>query len=207
VACGIAARADGPHHVKQVARIDVLVDHDNEAPEIGPRLTARREQAGLPSVARISLLDGVDVERAAAAELVHPYAGDPGETRALDLVPDHAGFHHAFAEGEIGRRAHRRGDAKDGIVAVIDALHFDQRLLARTRGVISRELAERSLPRLDVFDHLPFEHDLRMGRDRQAVKLTERDLVRLAAVATGIIVFAEAESKLVATGKAQQRIV
>src|SRR5262249_54177395 len=141
------------------------------------------------------------------AEFMHPHARDPGEARALDLVPDHAGFHHAFAEGEIRRWAHGRGDAEDWIVAVIDALHFDQRLLARTRGVISGELAERPLPRLDVLDHLPFEHDLRMGRHRQAIKLTEHDLIRVAAMATGIVVFAQAKFKLVAASKEQQRIV
>src|SRR5262249_59751840 len=115
-------------------------------------------------MAGIGLPDGDDVEHARAAKFVHPYAGDPGQPCALDLVPDHARLHHAFAEGKIRRRTHRRGDAEDRIVAVIDALDFDQRLLARARGVIPSELAEWSFPRLDVLDHLSFEHDLGMSR-------------------------------------------
>ena len=125
VAGGIAARADRPHHVEQVGRIDVVVDHDDEAPEIGRRLAAGGEQAGLAGMAGIGLLDGDDVEHARAAEFVHPHAGDAGQSGALDLVPDHAGLHHAFAEGEVRRRAHRRGDAEDRVVAVIDALDLD----------------------------------------------------------------------------------
>src|SRR5262245_17834033 len=35
VICGVAARAYRPHDVEQVARIDVFVDHDDEAAEIG----------------------------------------------------------------------------------------------------------------------------------------------------------------------------
>src|SRR5262245_8829733 len=197
----IAARAHRPHHVEQVGRIDILVDHDDEAPEIGGRLAAGRQQPRLARMAGIGLLDGDDVEHARAAEFVHPHAGDPGQARALDLVPDHAGLHHAFAEGEIGRRAHRRGDAEDRIVAIIDALDLHQRLLARARGVITRELAERSFLRLHVLDHLAFEHDLGMRRHRQTVKLAQHDLVRLTAVAAGIVVFAKAELELVAAGE------
>src|SRR5712692_5238477 len=32
---GIAARAHRPHHVEQVGRVDVVIDHDHEAAEIG----------------------------------------------------------------------------------------------------------------------------------------------------------------------------
>ena len=70
--------------------------------------------------------------------------GDAGEAGALDLVPDHAGLHHAFGEREVGRRLHRRGDRQDRIVAVIDALDVHQRLRARRRGVVAGELAERA---------------------------------------------------------------
>ena len=55
--------------------------------------------------------------------------------------------------------------------------------------------------RFDGLDHLPFEHDLRMRRHRQAVKLAQHDLVRLTAVAAGIVVFAETEFELVAAGE------
>ena len=46
-----------------------------------------------------------------------------------------------------------------------------------------------------------------MGGHRQAIKLTEHDLVRLATVPAGIVVFAEAKFEFVATSKEQQRIV
>src|SRR5262245_4899247 len=122
----------------------------------------------------------------------------PARSTSSQIMP---AFHHAFAEREIRRRAHRRGDAEDRIVAVIDALNLHQRLLARARSVITRELAEGSFLRLDGLDHLAFEHDLGMGRHRQAVKLAQHDLVRLAAVAAGIVVFAETEFELVAAGE------
>src|SRR5215475_9190696 len=64
---GVAARARRPHHVEQVGRVDVVVDHDDEAPEIGCRLAAGREQAGWARMAGIGLLDGDDVEHARAA--------------------------------------------------------------------------------------------------------------------------------------------
>src|SRR5260221_9962719 len=130
----------------------------SEPPEIGTRLAAGCQQPGLARMAGIGLLDGDDVEHARAAEFVHPHAGDAGQSRALDLAPDHAGLHHAFAEGEIRRRAHRRGDTEDRIVAVVDTLDLDQRLVARARGVITRELPERSFLRRDVLHHLAFEH-------------------------------------------------
>src|SRR5262245_33991771 len=158
-------------------------------------------------MAGISLLDGDDVEHACAAEFVHPHAVDPGESRALDLVPDHSRLHHAFAEREVGRRAHRRGDAEDWIVAVVNAPDLDQRLLARTRGVITCELPEWSFSRLDGLDHLALEHDLSVGRHGKAMELARQDLVRLAAMAAGIVVFAQPELELVAPGKEQQRIV
>ena len=40
-----------------------------------------------------------------------------------------------------------------------------------------------------------------MRRHRQAVKLAQHDLVRLTAVAAGIVVFAETEFELVAAGE------
>src|SRR5919197_1545587 len=78
VACGVAARAHGPHHVEQVARIDVVVDNHDEAPKIGGRLATGRQQTGLARVAGVALLDGDDVEHACAPEFVHPHAGHPG---------------------------------------------------------------------------------------------------------------------------------
>src|SRR5262249_56459189 len=101
----------------------------------------------------------------------------------------------------------RRGATEDWIVAVIDAPDLDQRLLARARGVITRELAERSFLRRDVLEHLAFEHDLGMGRHRQAVKLAQHDLARLAAVSAGIVVFANAGLELVAAGDASNQVM
>src|SRR5262245_50436471 len=59
----VAARAHRPHHVEQVGRIDILVDHDDETPEIGGRLAAGRQQPRLARMAGIGLLDSDDVER------------------------------------------------------------------------------------------------------------------------------------------------
>src|SRR5262245_8048223 len=78
VACGVAARAHGPHYVEQVARIDIIVDDHHEAPEIGGRLATGRQQGGLARVAGIGLFDSDDVEHARTAEFVHPHAGNAG---------------------------------------------------------------------------------------------------------------------------------
>ena len=43
---GSPACADRPHHVEQVGRIDILVDHGDEASEIGRRLAAGGEHHG-----------------------------------------------------------------------------------------------------------------------------------------------------------------
>src|SRR5438034_7912721 len=92
----IAARAHRPHHFIQIGRVDVLVHHHDEAPEVRARLAARREHRGLLRMPGVSLLDRDHVEHAGAADLVHPDAAHTAQPGALDLIPDHAGLHHAL---------------------------------------------------------------------------------------------------------------
>src|SRR5215471_15309326 len=162
---------------------------------------------GLTCVARIGLLDGDDVEHAGAAEFVTPNPTHPRQARTLDLIPDHPGLHHALAEREVRRRTHRGGDAEHRIVAVINAPHPHHRLLAGARRVIAGKFAERSLPCGLVRHHVAFDHHLGMRRHRQAMDLAFDHLIGHAAVAAGIIIFAQAEFQLVAAGKEQQRIM
>src|SRR5205085_10340836 len=129
-----------------------------------------------------------------------PHAGDTRKAGALDLVPDHAGLHHAVGEREIRGRPHRRGDRDDRVIAPIDAPHMHDRLLAWARRIVAGELPERAFFGGHALDHLAFQHDLGMRRHWQAVKLALHDFVRLAAVAAGIVVFGETLLDLVAAG-------
>src|SRR5215813_732808 len=120
----------------------------------------------------------------------------PARSTSSQIMP--AFITHLLKEKSDGGRI---GEAMPRIASLLDALDLHQRLLARARSVITRELAEGSFLRLDGLDHLAFEHDLGMGRHWQAVKLAQHDLVRLTAVAAGIVVFAETEFELVAAGE------
>ena len=134
----------------------------------------------------------------------------PGEPGGLDLVPDHAGLHDALGEGDVGRRPHRRGHGQDRVVAMIDAADAHDRLLAHVAGVVAGELAERTLrPRL-VGQELALEHDLGVGRHRQAVELARDGLVGASAMPAGIAgigEFAHAVFDLVAAGEEEDRIL
>ena len=203
--CGIASRAHRPNHVEQVGRIDILVDHGDEPSEIRPRLATGGEQAGLAGMARISLLDGDYVEHARATEFMHhtPVTPDrPARSTSSQIMP--AFITHLLNEKSDGGCI---GDAiEDRIVAIIDPLDLDHRLLTRARRIISGEFAERSFLRDDL-DHLAFEHDLGVRGHRQPVQLAQHDLIGLSAMATGIIVFRQPGLQFVAAGKEQQRIV
>ena len=59
------------------------------------------------------------------------------------------------------------GAGEDRVVAVIDPLDPDDRLLPRVARVVARPLAERALHRGLVGRDLAFEHDFRIRRERQ----------------------------------------
>src|SRR4030081_735331 len=64
-ALGIRARAHGPHDLVQVGDVDVLVDDDGDAAEIGARTALASDVARLTRVARVALLDRHHVEQPA----------------------------------------------------------------------------------------------------------------------------------------------
>src|SRR2546427_9474297 len=93
----------------------------------------------------IGLLDCDDVEHARAARFMAPdtlYAAQP---RALDLVPDHPGLHHALAVGEIRRRAHRRGHGQYRLLAGRDSPHPGHQWFSFFPGVEAAETAQTAL--------------------------------------------------------------
>ena len=104
----IAARAHSPHDFKKIGGIDIVVHHYDKPSQIRSRLAARREHPCLPRVPRIGLPDRDHVEHARAARFVAPHGFHVGKSRALHLIPDHAGFHDALRIREIRRRFHRR---------------------------------------------------------------------------------------------------
>src|SRR5438309_6323929 len=161
----------------------------------------------LPRMAGIRLLDGDDVEHARTARLVPPHALHARQPGALDLVPDHAGFHDALRIRKIRWRDHRTCKAEDRVVAVIDALDAHHRLPAAPAGVVAGELAERALGHRVAGMHLALEHDLGVRRHRQAVHLALDDFVRRAAMAGRVVVLGKAVADLVAAGEEEQRIV
>jgi hypothetical protein len=81
--------AHGPHHVEQVARIDVLVDDHHEAPQIGGRLAAGRQQAGLALANLPSVLARRDPQRHVVLVLHHGAVGPAVDPVRLRIAHDH----------------------------------------------------------------------------------------------------------------------
>ena len=97
----IGARAHGPDHVVEIVGIDIVIDDDDVAAEIGAGAALGGDEAGLLGVAGIALLDRYGGEKSALK------AGDAADIR-------HAGLFHVIPDE---RRAHqgchpsRPGDA------------------------------------------------------------------------------------------------
>ena len=119
-------------------------------------------------MASILLLDGDHDEEG----IVHIDAGDARHARSFELLPQDA----ALETHRMVRRARplRRHVQQDRVVAVVDRLDADDRLLVGvtlgTDRVIARPLAERSFHvRFGLGRrHLALDHDFGVRRDRQA---------------------------------------
>src|SRR3989338_9720881 len=98
-------------------------------------------------MAGIALLNGDDVKKSAAADLVAPDPPDIGDARLFDLVPDHGGAEYAESK-IIARRPGGLRAGQDRIVAMEQGLHMDHGVAHGSQavvGVIARPLAERPL--------------------------------------------------------------
>src|SRR3990172_3564756 len=93
----------------------------------------------------VVLLDRDDVEQPRGTSLVHPDALYPRKAGTLNLVPDHAGLDDAPAKMNVGRWPHRSCHGQYRIVAVVNSLHPNHRLLRLGACIIAGELAKRAL--------------------------------------------------------------
>src|SRR5262245_54652170 len=116
---------------------------------------------------RVALLDRNDVEQPATAGLVTPNALDIGHTALLYLFPDQRRFHHALGDRVIRWWAAGSRASKDGIIAVIDVLHADDRLRPTGTGVITCPFAKRPLGPPIIGIHEAFDDDFGVRRERQ----------------------------------------
>src|SRR5439155_7416062 len=94
------------------------------------------------------------------------------------------------------RRLIRRSSEQDRIVPVVDRLNVDDRLLARTAGVVAGPLAERALHEPGVRRSEALDHNLGVGRDRQAGVLSADGLDRLATQAADPLHLVDANTDL-----------
>src|SRR4029079_9501963 len=81
----IAARAHRPDHLVHIGGIDVVVHHHDEAIDIGAGVALRGDEAGLPGVAGILLLDRDGKPEPAASGGMRPHALDLGDARRFEL--------------------------------------------------------------------------------------------------------------------------
>ena len=85
-ALGVGAREQRPHHVIQIGHVDILVDYNGDAAEIGAHARHRRDVAGLPGMAGVALLDGDDVEQAAPTDAEAMCVDDSRNAGGLHLT-------------------------------------------------------------------------------------------------------------------------
>src|SRR5271166_1110927 len=165
--CRIGAREHRPDELLQVRHIDVLVDHDHIAPAIGADMAHGRDMAGLPGVAGISLIDRDREQKPGAADLMRPRRGDARHARLLDILAQQRRTHHRTITANFIRGALRRATQQDRSIAIIDGLDIEHRLGPQITRVIAGPFAERPLGALVAGHDEAFEHDLRVGRNRQ----------------------------------------
>src|SRR5205823_7602991 len=130
----IGPRADRPDDLVQVGDVDVVVDDHRDAAEIGAAAALAGDVPGLARVARVALLDGNHVEQPAAADPVAPggrHVRDAGQAQLTTEI--RAAQVLAEAVRLVGRFL-RRAAQDDGVVAMVNGLHLEDRLLARGGG-------------------------------------------------------------------------
>ena len=166
----------------------------------------RRDVAGLLGVAAIALLDGDAEEHARAADLMRPDRGHVGHAGRRDVLADQ----RRAGDGAIARllfgRALRRAADHDRVVAVVDGLDVEHRLLADVAAVVAGPFAERPFQLAFARLHEAFDDHLGVGRNRQTSDRALDHLDRLAAQAAGDIQFAHAVGHFAAGYQELQRV-
>ncbi len=165
----IGARDHGPEHVIEIGHIDVVVAYHDILRRIGRAAALRGNVGGLHRVARIALCDRHGMQHAGAADFVTPHLIDARHAGVDHVLLDDGRAHHgAVARHLVRSRAHRRHAQQDRIVAMIDRLDVDHRHLAHAARIVTGPFAERALRVFLVGRDKAFEHDLRVGREREA---------------------------------------
>ena len=187
----IEPRAHRPQHLVELAGVDVLVHHHRPLAGIGAALAGGGDVQRLPRVAGIALLDLDDGEARRRTGFVVPHAEHLRHAAGVERAPDLRGAGDALEQAGLVDRLVLRRAAQDRIVAIED--RFDVHIGARLGvvGVVAHPLAERPFR-----PHLPghglaFEHDLGVGRDREAGVGAADHVDRLAAQAAGDVELAD----------------
>src|SRR4051794_26185884 len=147
------------------------------------------------------------MQHARTTDLVAPDLPDAGNAGIDHVLLDDGGAHYrAIARHLIRPGPHRRHAEKDWIVAMIDRLDVDHRHLPHAARIVPGPFAERTLRLSLVGLDKTFEHDLGIGRDRQAGDLAAHHLGGAAAHAADDIELEGAVGRLDAPVEEGDRI-
>src|SRR5437867_369573 len=105
-----------------VGDVDVLVDHDGDAAEVGTHPGHGRDVAGLTRVPRIALLDRDHVEEPAAPDAEAMRVDDPRDAGGLRLAEQQRATEILAIAMRLVRWLVGRDAKQDRVVAVIDRL-------------------------------------------------------------------------------------
>ena len=200
----IHASHHGPEDFLDIRRIDVFVHHDDESSQIGAAVALGGDVASLAGMAGVTLLDRYGQEQARAANFVGPHALHVGHPSLLDVVVEEGGTQERTIAGLLVRRLVRRRPEHDRVIAVIDGLDVEHRLVAPTGGVVPGPFAERAFREAFGRARESFEHDLGIGRKRQTGYGTADDLHGLAADPANPVVLTERVRDFSARGEKHQ---
>src|SRR5262249_33733991 len=145
----------------------------------------------LPRVSRVALSDRDAEEHARSAHLMRPDRPDVWDAGLLDVLTQQSGSSHGAVARQLIGRALRRTAQKDRVVAVVDSLDVEDRLLAHVATVVSGPLSKGALLSAFVRVHESLQGDLRVGRNRQARQFSPDDLDGFAPDPSGDVVLAD----------------
>ncbi len=175
----VGARQHRPEELVEIGHVDIVIDDDDIFAGIGRGAALRGDMARLNRMAGVALLDRDAVQEARAADLVAPDLAHFGHAGIGHVLLDHRRAQDgAVARHLVRPAAHRRHAQKDRIVAVVDCLDVEHGRHRRAARVMPGPFAERTFHLAAVGRHIAFEHDLGVGRKRQARHLAAHHLYR-----------------------------
>src|SRR5919197_821084 len=203
----VGARADRPHHILEVGRIDVLVDHDHVTVHVGRGLALGRDVAGLARVAAVALLDRDRQEQPPAAALVGPDAAHVRNAGLHQGVVDHGRLHRGAPVGVVVRRLTGWRSEQDRVVAEVETRDIDGRDRHLAAGVVAGPFAIGPFGQQAVLADPTLDGDLAAGRYGQAGHIAADYFERAADHCAGVIELADAGRHLGAGHHQEDRVV